>query len=44
MRTLTTIPLAYAAQRTESLLPSMIVHAVANSVGVMAGIAYLLSL
>lgn len=43
-RTLTTIPLAYTARRTESLIPSVVVHALANSVGVMAGIAYLLSL
>ena len=35
--------LAYVAYRKQNLIPSMLVHALANSVDVIMGFAYILS-
>ncbi|MEZ4863480.1 MAG: type II CAAX endopeptidase family protein [Caldilineaceae bacterium] len=42
-RVLITLPLAYVAYRKQNLIPSMLVHALANSVDVIMGFAYILS-
>ena len=42
-RTLITVPLAYAAYKKKNLIPSILVHALANSVDIVMGFAYILS-
>jgi len=41
-RLLITLPLAYTAYRKQSLLPSIVVHAIANSIDPIMGFLYLL--
>jgi len=43
-RTLITLPLAYVAYRNKNLIPSILIHALANSVEVVMGFATILSM
>ena len=43
-RTLITLPLAYVAYRNKNLIPSILIHVLANSIEVVTGLAYALNM